>query len=62
MSDAQLAAVEFAERMTRADLDVDDDTFKKLKRQFTDAQIVELAAWVGLQTFYSTFNRALGIR
>ena len=47
--------------MTRADLDVDEATFAKLRARLTDAQLVELAAWVALQSFYSTFNRALRI-
>lgn len=53
--------MQFAEQMTRADRDVNDDTFAQLKTLFTDAQLVELAAWVGLQTLYSTINRALRI-
>jgi alkylhydroperoxidase family enzyme len=47
--------------MTRIDADVDEGTLASLKARFADEQIVELAAWVALQSFYSTFNRALGI-
>jgi alkylhydroperoxidase family enzyme len=60
-TDDERAAVDFAERMARADLDVDEATFQKLRARFTDAQLVELSAWVGLQAFHSTFNRALRI-
>jgi alkylhydroperoxidase family enzyme len=55
------AAIEFAERMTRHDTDVDDATFAALRASFSDEQLVELAAWVGLQSLYSMFNRALRI-
>jgi alkylhydroperoxidase family enzyme len=47
--------------MTRTDADVDEESFARLKARFGDEQIVELAAWVALQSFYSTFNGALRI-
>jgi alkylhydroperoxidase family enzyme len=33
----------------------------RLRAAFGDAGLVELTAWVALQTFYSSFNTALGI-
>lgn len=60
-SEAEQAAVALAERMARTDLDVDDETFARLKAHCSDEQVVELAAWVALQLFYSAFNRALRV-
>jgi len=33
-----------------------------LRRSFSDAEIVELAAWVALENFRSRFNAGLGLR
>jgi alkylhydroperoxidase family enzyme len=60
-TEEERAAADFAESMTRANADVDEESFARLKARFGDDQIVELAAWVALQSFYSTFNRALRI-
>ena len=38
------AALEFAERMTRTDLDLDDACFARARAQFTEDELVELAA------------------
>jgi alkylhydroperoxidase family enzyme len=47
--------------MTRVDRSVDDETFARLRAELADEQLVELAAWISLQNFYSSFNSALGI-
>ena len=60
-SEAEEAAVALAEHMTRLDRDVDDETFERLHAHFDPTQIVELAAWISLQNFYSTFNPAFRI-
>jgi alkylhydroperoxidase family enzyme len=53
--------VEFAERMARTDADVDDRLVARLRQELDDEQVVELATWVALQSFYSSLNRALGV-
>ena len=55
------AALRFADQMTRTGSSVDDDAFEALRRQFDDAQIVELTALVALQNASSKFNAALRI-
>jgi alkylhydroperoxidase family enzyme len=55
------AALEYAERMTITGEKVDDELFARLRRHFTEAQVVELTAAVALENFRSKFNVPLGI-
>jgi hypothetical protein len=47
--------------MTRLDHAGDEQALSRLRPALTDAQLVELAAWISLQTFYSSFSVALGV-
>jgi alkylhydroperoxidase family enzyme len=60
-SPAERAALEYAERITYTDRQVDDVLFAELKKHFTEAQIVELTAAVALENFRSKFNPTLGV-
>ncbi len=60
-TELERTAVEFAERMARTDADVDDALVARLRQELGDEQLLELAAWVALQSFYSSLNRALAI-
>ena len=54
-------ALEFAERMTITAEKVDDELFSRVRRHFSEAETVELAAAAALENFRSKFNTALGI-
>ena len=58
---AERLALEYAERITYTDRNVDDAFFAELKKNFTEAQIVELTAAVALENFRSKFNPTLGV-
>ena len=60
-SDMERVALEYAERITCTDQQVDDELFARVKRQFNEAQIVELTAAIALENFRSKFNPALGV-
>ena len=60
-SPAERVALEYAERITYTDRQVDDALFAELKKHFTEAQIVELTAVIALENFRSKFNPTLGI-
>ena len=60
-SPAERLALEFAERITYTDRQVDDAFFAELKKHFTEPQIVELTAAVALENFRSKFNPPLGV-
>jgi alkylhydroperoxidase family enzyme len=54
-------ALELAERMTYTGKRVTDKFFKRLKKHFTDEELVELAAVIALENFRSKFNPVFGI-
>jgi AhpD family alkylhydroperoxidase len=54
-------ALEYAEAMTRSDLEVSDDLMARLKRQFDDDAIVELTALIAFQNLSSKFNAAFDV-
>ena len=53
--------MEYAERITLSDQDVDDDFFRKLRDRFTEDAIVELTEVIAWENASSKFNRALRI-
>ncbi len=54
-------ALELAERMTYTRKRVTVSFFRRLKRYFTDEELVELAAVIALENFRSKFNPVFGI-
>jgi len=54
--------LEYADRATSCPAEVPDDLAARLHAEFSDAEIVELAAWVALENFRSRFNAGLGLR
>jgi alkylhydroperoxidase family enzyme len=53
-------ALEYAEKMTITGEKVSDELWSRLRRHFTEPQIVELTAAVALENFRSKFNVRLG--
>ncbi len=56
------AVLEFAELATSTPAHVPDELMDRLHRFFSEAEIVELTAWVALENFRSRFNAALDLR
>lgn len=54
-------AIEFAERMTRTDMDVTDEFFTGIQEAFSVEELVELAGVIALENFRSKFNNAFRI-
>src|SRR5947208_15264843 len=52
-------ALEFAEAMTRDSTRVSDELFRRLREQFEEGEIVEIAAVAGLFSYFNRFNNAL---
>lgn len=61
LSARERAALELAERMTYTNKRVTDRFFNRLKRHFSDEELVELAAIVALENFRSKFNPVFAI-
>jgi alkylhydroperoxidase family enzyme len=60
-SSRERLALELAERMTYTGKRVTDKFFNRLKKHFTDEELVELAAVIALENFRSKFNLVFGI-
>ena len=59
-SERERIALEYAERITMSDQDVDDAFFEIVRREFeTPEAIVELTSIVAFENFRSKFNHAL---
>lgn len=60
-SQREKVALEYADRITITELDVDDHFFAEVQRHFTEDEIVELTATIAWENCSSKFNRALRI-
>jgi alkylhydroperoxidase family enzyme len=60
--ECERAVLEYAERATGSPGHVPDALMDRLHRHLSDAEIVELAAWVALENFRSRFNAGLGLK
>ena len=60
-SPSERLALEYAERFTYSDQQVDDAFFAELRMHFTEAQVVELTAAVAFENFRSKLNPTLGV-
>lgn len=60
-SEPERVALEYAEAITYTDRTVDDALFARVKKHFTEPQIVELTAAIAFENFRSKFNPTLGV-
>ena len=60
-SDAEKAALEYADAMTDTSRDVDDALFARLQRHFDDDTIAELTMIIAWENASARFNRAFRI-
>jgi alkylhydroperoxidase family enzyme len=60
-SDREKLVLELCERMTYTTQRVTDEFFARLKRHFTDEELVELAAIIALENFRSKFNPVFAV-
>lgn len=58
-TDAEKAALELAERVTRDPHEVDDVFWAELRRYYDEGEIIELLAAIGLFNYFNRFNDAL---
>ena len=61
LSEREKAALRYAEAMTYSDKKVDDNLVERLKKYFTDNELVELTTLIGVQNLSSKFNSALDV-
>jgi alkylhydroperoxidase family enzyme len=59
--DRERAVLEYAEVATGCPGEVSEELAERIRVHLTDAEFVELAAWVALENFRSRFNAGLGL-
>ena len=60
-TEKEQTALAYAEKLTRASRDVTDADFEKLKKHFSDAEIIDLHLLVGLANLTNRFTDPLGL-
>jgi alkylhydroperoxidase family enzyme len=60
--DRERAVLEYTEVATDDPAEVSEELAARVRRHLSDAEFVELAAWVALENFRSRFNAGLGLR
>ncbi len=60
-NESERLALEYADRITITDLNVDDELFARLRQAFNDDELVELTAAIAWENASSKFNRALRV-
>jgi alkylhydroperoxidase family enzyme len=60
-TEAELAALRFAEALTLHSTAIPDSIFEGLRRHFEESEIVELALVAGLFNYFNRFNNALDV-
>ena len=55
------AVLEYAEAASATPALISDELVERLRGYFSDAEMVELAAWVALENYRSRFNAGLGL-
>jgi alkylhydroperoxidase family enzyme len=58
-TEAEKAALRFAEDMTRDPHNVTDEQWSELRQHFDEGEVIELAAAIGLFNYFNRFNDAL---
>ena len=62
LSGRERAAIEYAEEMSKTPVRVSDELFERLKKHFSNEQIVELSASIAYENYRARFNHALDIK
>lgn len=60
-SEAERAALEYADTMTLSDREVSDELFARVRRFYDDDALVELTAVIAWENASAKFNRALRV-
>lgn len=60
--DRERVVLEYAEVATDCPAEVSEELAARIRAYLSDAEFVELAAWVALENFRSRFNAGLGLR
>ena len=60
-SETEKLVLEYADAMTQTPVEVNDALFAKLRKKFSDAQLVELTAVLAWENYRARFDHAFGV-
>ena len=60
-SDLERVVLEYATEMTRTPVEVSEDLFARVRKNFDPAQMIELTAAIAWENYRARFDHALGI-
>ena len=61
MTALEKAVIEYAEQMTQTSVNVPDELFAVLRKEFNEKQLVELSAAIAWENYLARLNHALEI-
>ena len=61
LSQRELLALEYADRVSATPVDVPDDFFEKLRAEFSEKEIVELTSHIAQENYNAKSNRPLRV-
>jgi 4-carboxymuconolactone decarboxylase len=61
LTELEKLAVRYAVEMTRTQVEIPEELFDALRKQLTDAQVVELTGAIAWENYRARFNHALGM-
>jgi alkylhydroperoxidase family enzyme len=62
LGERERVAIEYAEEMSKTPVRVSAELFERLRKHFSDEQIVELSASIAYENYRARFNHALDIK
>jgi alkylhydroperoxidase family enzyme len=62
LGERERVAIEYAEEMSKTPVRVSEELFERLKKHFSDEQIVELSASIAYENYRARFNHALDVK
>ena len=60
-SAAEKVVLEYAEEMSKTNVEISDELFDSLRKHFDDAEIVDLTTAIAIENFRARFNNALDV-
>lgn len=62
LGERERVAIQYAEEMSKTPVRVSEELFERLRKHFSDEQIVELSASIAYENYRARFNHALDIK
>ena len=61
LSDTERLVIELADAMVGTPANISDDLYTRLRQQFSDEQVIDLAAQIAFENYRARFNRVFDV-